>query len=418
MGCFNIDGGERLTGEITVQGSKNGSLPLISAALLINGKTVLHNCPKLSDVTAALNILTYLGCQTSHINGTAYLDCADAKKHDIPELLMREMRSSVVFLGSLLSRFGKAEMSAPGGCEIGLRPIDLHIEAMRTLGAKITESGGRIFFECPDGLKGARISLSFPSVGATENIILAACKAKGETLIVNAAREPEIIELSCFLNRCGAKIKGAGESVISIIGTDRLNPCEHTVEQDRIAAVTFLAAAAVTGGEVMLRGMRQDWLMPVLEPFEESGCKVAADAVGVRLIAPRRLQRIKTVRTMPYPGFPTDSQADFAVMASVAQGTSVIVENIFENRFKYIAQLTKMGACARTEGRVAVIEGVSRLKAARVTSPDLRAGSALVVAGLNADGHTVVEGINYIDRGYEDFEGQLKRMGAKISRGV
>lgn len=418
MGCFIIEGGNRLSGEITVQGSKNGSLPLLSAALLVSGKTVLYNCPVLSDVTAALNILTYLGCEAAHDNGTAVTDCTEVKRYDIPDALMREMRSSVVFLGALLGRMGKAELSAPGGCEIGLRPIDLHIEAMRALGAKITEDGGRIYFLCPDGLKGARISLSFPSVGATENIILAACRAKGETLIVNAAREPEIIELARFLNRCGAKISGAGESIISICGTDRLYPCEHTVEQDRIAAVTYMAAAAVTGGEMFLNGLRQELLMPVLEPFAESGCQISRDSGGIRLTSPKRLKRVKTLRTMPYPGFPTDSQADFAVMASVAEGTSVIVENIFENRFKYIAELTKMGACARAEGRVAVIEGVKRLKAAQVLSPDLRAGSALVVAGLNANGRTVVEGVSHIDRGYEDFEGQLKRMGANIVRGV
>lgn len=418
MDCFVIEGGNRLSGEITVQGSKNGSLPLLSAALLTGCKTVLNNCPELSDVAAALNILTYLGCTVYHKDGAAVIDSADASKFDIPDSMMREMRSSVVFLGALLGRFGKAELSAPGGCEIGLRPIDLHIEAMRALGARTTEEGGRIYFDCPNGLRGARISLSFPSVGATENIILAACMAEGETLIINAAREPEIVELSGFLNRCGAKIEGAGESVISICGTDKLNACEYTVEQDRIAAVTYMAAAAVTGGEVCLKGMKPELLMPVIEPFKESGCRITVDAGGISLVAPQRLRRIKTVRTMPYPGFPTDSQADFAVMASVASGTSLIVENIFENRFKYIAQLTKMGACARTEGRVAVIEGVKQLSAARVVSPDLRAGSALVVAGLNACGRTVVEGVHYIDRGYENFEGQLKRMGAKIIRGV
>ncbi|MBQ3603107.1 MAG: UDP-N-acetylglucosamine 1-carboxyvinyltransferase [Clostridia bacterium] len=418
MSCFIIEGGEKVKGEITVQGSKNGTLPLLSAVLLTQGKNVLYGCPQLSDVTSALKILTYLGCKTEHKNGTAVIDCTDAWRCDIPDFLMREMRSSVVFLGALLARFGKAELSAPGGCEIGLRPIDLHIEAMKALGAEVNESGGRIFFACPQGLHATRITLSFPSVGATENIILASCTAKGETVIVNAAREPEIIELAHFLNRCGAKIKGAGESVIYIEGTDKLYPCEHTVEQDRIAAVTFMAAAAVTGGEIFLNGLHQGLLMPVLEPFKESGCTVKADANGVHLIAPKRLRRIKTVRTMPYPGFPTDSQADFAVMASVAEGTSVIVENIFENRFKYIAELNKMGACARAEGRVAVIEGVKRLESARVEATDLRAGSALVAAALNARGSTVVDGVAYIDRGYESLEVQLKRLGAKIKRGV
>ncbi len=416
MADFIIEGGKRVKGEIKVQGSKNGSLPLVSAALLVKGKTVLKNCPELSDVRAALNILTYLGCDVSFGDNTAVIDCAGADKFDIPDSLMREMRSSVVFLGALMGRFKAAELSAPGGCEIGLRPIDLHLEAMGALGAEKEEAGGRIRFSCPQGLRGGNISLSFPSVGATENILLAACKAKGKTVIVNAAREPEIVELASFLNACGAHISGAGESVITVEGVSQLNAVEHEINTDRIAAATYLAAAAVTGGTVLLQGTKQQLLMPVLDFFNKAGCEIEQCSRGLKLAAPERLSRIPIIRTMPYPGFPTDSQADFAVMAAVSRGTTVIVENIFESRFKYIGELSKMGALARTEGRVAIIEGVECLHGAAVQSPDLRGGSALVVAGLCAHGTTKVGNICHIDRGYENFDEQLQRLGVNISR--
>ena len=416
MACFVINGQKRIEGEMTVQGAKNGVLPLLAASVLVCGKTVISGCPQLTDITAAANILTYLGCEVSACAGVISIDSESASGFAVTDSLMREMRSSIVFLGALLGRFGKAELTAPGGCEIGLRPIDLHLDAMRTLGAVIDETGGRLICSCPDGLKGARVTLSFPSVGATENILLAACTAKGETLIVNAAREPEIKELADFLNRCGADIRGAGESVIRINGVKKLTACEHRVRQDRIAAVTYMAAAAVTGGNIRLNFKNSEMLMPVVEPFEKSGCRVIQDEKGVWLKAPERLAKLGMIRTMPYPGFPTDSQADLAVMASVACGTSTVVENIFENRFKYVGELRKMGAQIRTENRVAVIEGVRKLNGANVVSHDLRGGSALVVAALCAEGTTVVDGINHIDRGYEKIETQLNGLGAEIFR--
>lgn len=416
MACFVINGQKRIEGEMTVQGAKNGVLPLLAASVLVRGKTVLSGCPQLTDITAAANILTYLGCEVSTCAGVISIDSESASGFAVTDSLMREMRSSIVFLGALLGRFGKAELTAPGGCEIGLRPIDLHLDAMRTLGAVIDETGGRLICSCPYGLKGARVTLSFPSVGATENILLAACTAKGETLIVNAAREPEIKELADFLNRCGADISGAGESVIRINGVKKLTACEHRVRQDRIAAVTYMAAAAVTGGNIRLNFKNSEMLMPVVEPFEKSGCRVVQDEKGVWLKAPERLAKLGMIRTMPYPGFPTDSQADLAVMASVACGTSTVVENIFENRFKYVGELRKMGAQIRTENRVAVIEGVRKLNGANVVSHDLRGGSALVVAALCAEGTTVVDGINHIDRGYEKIETQLNGLGAEIFR--
>ncbi len=416
MACFVINGQHKIEGEMTVQGAKNGALPLLAASVLVRGKTVLSGCPQLTDITAAANILTYLGCKVTADGDVMCIDSGCASGFAVSDSLMREMRSSIVFLGALLGRFGKAELTAPGGCEIGLRPIDLHLDAMRTLGAVIDETGGRLICSCPYGLKGARVTLSFPSVGATENILLAACTAKGETLIVNAAREPEIKELADFLNRCGADISGAGESVIRINGVKKLTACEHRVRQDRIAAVTYMAAAAVTGGNIRLNFKNSEMLMPVVEPFEKSGCRVIQDEKGVWLKAPERLAKLGMIRTMPYPGFPTDSQADLAVMASVACGTSTVVENIFENRFKYVGELRKMGAQIRTENRVAVIEGVRKLNGANVVSHDLRGGSALVVAALCAEGTTVVDGINHIDRGYEKIETQLNGLGAEIFR--
>ncbi len=416
MGCFVINGQNKIEGEMTVQGAKNGALPLLAASVLVRGETVLSGCPRLTDIDAAANILTYLGCKVVTDGDVMCVDSGCASGFSVSDCLMHEMRSSIVFLGALLGRFGKAELTAPGGCEIGLRPIDLHLDAMRALGAVIDETGGRLVCSCPDGLKGARISLSFPSVGATENILLAACAAKGETLIVNAAREPEIAELADFLNRCGADIRGAGESVIRINGVKQLTACEHRIRQDRIAAVTYMAAAAVTGGNLRLRFADSELLMPVVEPFEKSGCRIAQDESGIWLKAPEKLKKFGMIRTMPYPGFPTDSQADLAVMASVAQGTSTIVENIFESRFKYVGELRKMGAQIRTKNRVAVIEGVSRLNGASVVSHDLRGGSALVVAALGAKGTTVVDGIHHIDRGYEKIEKQLRELGAEIYR--
>ena len=416
MSRFIVEGSNRIDGKVRVQGSKNGVLPLLSASVLVSGKSVLTGCPELTDVSAAVNILTYLGCRVEKKDGVICVDSSDADKFTITDELMREMRSSVVFLGALLGRFGVAEMSSPGGCEIGLRPIDLHLEAMRALGAVVDETGGKLVCSCPKGLIGTRISLSFPSVGATENILLAACTAKGETLLINAAREPEIVELAWFLNACGAKISGAGESVIRIEGVEKLCSCEHNVWQDRIVATTYMSAAAVTGGRLELEMNKPSLLLPVIALFEKTGCVIDIKGSKIYIKGASHLEKFGIIRTMPYPGFPTDSQADFAVMASVAKGTCTIVENIFENRFKYVSQLRKMGAQIRIENRVAVIEGVDRLYGANVVSPDLRGGSALVVTAMCADGITVIDDIYHIDRGYEKLEEQLKILGVKIKR--
>ena len=329
---------------------------------------------------------------------------------------MREMRSSVVFLGAIIGRMKKAVVSSPGGCEIGLRPIDLHLYSMRQLGVNVNEDYGKLVCNVPEKLEGNRITFSFPSVGATENAILASVTAKGTTVIVNAAREPEIIDLCDFLNKCGAKISGAGETVITVEGVEVLRPCEHSVICDRIVTATYLIAGAVTGGDVSLENTNPVHLQAILPLLEEAGCKVSVRCKTIRLKAPLRLNRIDKIITQPYPGFPTDAQAPFTALACVAKGTGVIVENIFESRFKHIPELIRMGASIKTEGRVAVVEGVERLYGAEVVSPDLRGGAALVLAGLTATGTTVVKNIKFIDRGYEELENNLCMLNADIKR--
>ncbi len=418
MQCFVVNGGRRISGNINVQGSKNSVLPILAATLLVNGKSIIHNVPNLSDTRCTLKILEALGCSVVRNGTTVIVDSTTAQGCEIPEQLMREMRSSVVFLGAILGRFGKAVISSPGGCEIGLRPIDLHVYAVKRLGAVVQESFGRLYFQAPDGMVGEKITLSFPSVGATENAILSCVTAKGNTVIVNAAREPEIIDLCSFLNKCGADIKGAGESIITVKGTGKLNSTEHTVISDRIVASTYLAAGAITGGSVELLNVNPAHLNAVLPVFEEMGCDIRIRCNTVRLKAFGRLNRVDKIITQPYPGFPTDSQALFTVLASVADGTSVIVENIFESRFKHVPELVRMGAKIRTEGRVAVIDGVKRLFGADVLSGDLRGGAALVLAGLCAEGVTSVSNIEYIDRGYADLENDLCSLNADIYRKV
>lgn len=416
MGCFTVEGGHRLSGALTVQGSKNGALPLLAASVLVNGTTCLHNCPDLTDIRTALLILNGFGCRTVFENNCAVIDSTFADRFSIADETMREMRSSIVFLGALLGRFGQAEVSAPGGCEIGLRPIDLHIESLKAMGCVFEEQGSRLHCSCPNGLTGATVALSFPSVGATENLLLAASVAKGKTRVINAAREPEIIELANYLNRCGARISGAGEGILEIEGVPSLTGGEAAVAGDRIAAVTYMTCCAVTGGRLTVKGLDFNSLMPLIAPFEKSGCRLERRGAEIDFTAPERLKGFGMVRTMPYPGFPTDSQAAFTAMMAASDGTSMVVETIFESRFKYIAQLNKMGADIRVEGRIAVIRGVERLHSAALISPDLRGGSALVTAALGAQGVSRIEAVRYIDRGYENFEGVLSSLGAVIER--
>lgn len=411
-----INGGKKLDGRVALQGSKNSALPILSACVTVDGISVIHNCPDLTDVTAALKILEHIGCKINREGHTVIVDATGANRFDIPEKLMREMRSSIVFLGALLARFGAACVSSPGGCEIGLRPIDLHLSALRSMNTFINETGGVL--ECgTDNLCGANINLAFPSVGATENIMLASMGAKGETVISNAAREPEIIDLAEFLRSCGAEICGAGQSVIRIKSGKKLSSAEHTIIPDRIVASTFMACVASAGGKAAIDGVCREHLTPVIPVFESAGCDVSVKKGELLIKAPERLSRVKSLGTMPYPGFPTDSQAIIMAMLAKAKGTSVISEKIFENRFRHVPELVKMGADIRVEdGRVAVIEGVKKLYAANVSSSDLRGGCALAVAALGAEGKTVVDEIHHIDRGCEALEVSLSALGAEIKR--
>lgn len=410
-----ISGGIRLEGKTRLQGSKNSSLPILAACAAVNGISVIHNCPRITDVDIAVAILERLGCRVSREGGTVTVDSGDINCSAIPEELMSEMRSSIIFLGALLARFGRGSATLPGGCEIGLRPIDMHIAAFRSMGVVIEESGGSMECTAPNGLAPCRISLSFPSVGATENIMLASLAAKGETVITNAAREPEIKDLADFLNECGAKIIGAGQSVIRIYGGRRLTGAEHRVIPDRIVASTYMAYAAVTGGRTVVTEVEREHLAPVIPVFECCGCKIDFANGEMSVTAPKRAERIKYLRTMPYPGFPTDSQALVTAVAATARGTSIISERVFENRFRHVPELIKMGADIRVEDScVAVVEGVPSLHGAKVTASDLRGGSALIAAALGARGESVIDGVRHVLRGCEDVCGNLSRLGADI----
>lgn len=415
MSIIRIDGGRRLYGSVSVHGAKNSVLPIMAASLLACGETVLHNCPNLSDVDAAIRILVHLGCTVNREGEKVYVDSKTLTRCDIPHNLMREMRSSVIFLGAILARLGEAVLSLPGGCELGPRPIDLHLSALRAMGAEIDEEGGNIICKAKN-LKGCRINLSFPSVGATENTMLAAAKCAGTTIITNAACEPEIWDLQSYLRRLGVKVHGAGTSVLTVEGCGQKGNTEHWVIPDRIVAATYLACAASTSGVVELTGVCPHHIVTVTETLEEMGCDIRTGSDTILINAEKPRRAVKPIITKPYPGFPTDAQPPIMAASLTAEGTTVFVENIFENRYRHVAELQRLGANIKTEGRVAIVSGVKKLYGAPITSTDLRGGASLVVAALGAEGTTEISGVAHIDRGYDDIVSILESLGAQILR--
>ena len=412
---FVINGGRKIRGSIAVQGSKNSALPLLAATLLVCGEVVIENCPELSDVDCALEILTYLGCAVNRCGSRVVVDCTGMHAHDIPERLMKRMRSSVVFLGAILARTGRAEMTMPGGCMLGPRPIDYHIDALRALGADIVNDGDRLICRACR-LCGCDIFLPFPSVGTTENAMLAASASRGSTRIMNAAREPEILDLAGFMNAIGIPVRGAGTSVIEVEGGVRAHGTQYTVMTDRIATGTYLCAAAVCGGTVEITNARPDHLEALTSALRHAGCDITERPGYLKLAAPSRIAPVGIIETRPYPGYATDMQPPLMALMCTAAGTSVFIENIFESRYNHIEELRRMGADIQSEGRFAAIHGVSKLTGCKVTALDLRAGAALVTAALGAYGETSISHIDHLERGYERMDETLCSLGADIIR--
>lgn len=417
MEAFVIEGGQVLQGEIEVHGAKNAALPILAATILVRGEMELVDVPDLLDVRVMIDILKALGVQVRREAHRLYVNTETLDTNIVPEHLMSQMRSSIFLLGPLVSRTGEAVLSYPGGCSIGQRPIDMHISSLRKMGVTIHEYGGTLVAEA-HRLRGAHIVLDFPSVGTTENILMAAVFAEGRTIITNAAREPEIQDLARFLTSLGARIQGAGTHRIVIEGVARPAHVRltHRVIPDRIEAGTFLAAGAMTGGDIFIRGVVLEHMEAVIEAFQQSGTYVSPDQAGLRVIGKRPILALHKVMTSPHPGFPTDMQAQLMAHLTLAQGTSIIVETVFDGRFRHVPELVKMGADIVVDYHTAVIRGVQHLEGARVKATDLRAGAALVLAGLVAHGTTMVLHPHHIDRGYEKLEVSLASLGARISR--
>lgn len=410
---YQITGGRPLAGRLTVQGAKNSVLPILAATVLAEGESVIHNCPRLSDVSATLDILRLLGCRVAQEGNTVRVDASTLRENCVPDRLMGELRSSVTFLGALLSRCGGAELAYPGGCQLGPRPIDLHLMALRLLGAQVLEEGGRLICRSRGEMRGQELCLSIPSVGATENAMLAAVGCQGVTTIVGAAREPEIEDLQAFLRAMGADVEGAGSPVIRIAGGKPLHPAEHTVIGDRMAAATYLCAVGAAGGCVALCGVEPSHLTAVLSVLEEAGADIHTGDGAISMACAAPLCGVRPVRTAPHPGFPTDAQAPLMAALSCGTGTTMFVENMFLSRYGHVGELARMGADIQIDGRVAVVTG-RRLHGAAVRGSDLRGTAALVVAALAARGESRVSGVPYILRGYENLDGDLRALGAQI----
>ena len=410
-----IQGGRRLSGTVKISGAKNAVLPVIAASLLASTPSVIEEIPDLDDVTTITEVLQYLGLNTRREPGRLFIDSTGIKSCEASYELVRKMRASFLVMGPLLSRFQEARISQPGGCAIGTRPIDLHLKGFEALGAEIIQGHGFIEARAPKGLQGAKVYLDFPSVGATENIMMAASLANGRTIIENAAQEPEIVDLANYLNAMGANVRGAGTNAIRIEGVKNLTGTTYAVIPDRIEAGTYMVAAAISGGDVLLKNVLYEHLKPLVAKLKEAGVAIEQDVDQMRVTASGGLRAVD-IKTLPYPGFPTDMQAQFMALMSVADGSSVVSETVFENRFMHVDELKRMGANIRVDGRIAMLDGVKRLTGCPVTATDLRAGAALVLAGLAAEGQTEIGSVYHIDRGYDRIVDKLQGLGADISR--
>jgi UDP-N-acetylglucosamine 1-carboxyvinyltransferase len=409
-----VTGGTPLSGSVRIAGAKNSALKLMAAALLAEGRSVIHNVPRIQDCVTMVEVLEHLGAATAWNDGTLVIDATDVRPGETPYELVSRMRASILVLGPLLARFGHARVAMPGGCNIGSRKIDLHVRGLEKMGARFVSEHG--YFEATaNGLRGAVITLDFPSVGATENALMAAVAARGTTVIENAAREPELADLASFLTAMGARIEGVGTPTIEIEGAESFEAVEHTVIPDRVEAGTFAIATCATGGSVVLEGARGDHMDLVFAKLADAGADVLVTEDGVAVSLRSRPKAVDLV-TLPYPGFPTDLQPQIMALLAAADGTSIVTENVFESRFMFVDELNRMGADIRTEGHHAVIRGVERLSAAPVRALDIRAGAAMVIAGLAADGVTEIEDMYHVDRGYQDFEAKLSRLGAAVRR--
>jgi UDP-N-acetylglucosamine 1-carboxyvinyltransferase len=409
-----ITGGHRLHGTVPISGAKNSALKLMAAALLADGRTVISGAPRIADCLTMAEVLEYLGAEVVWEGSDMVVDTSDARGVEAPYELVRAMRASIVVLGPLLVRRGRARIAMPGGCNIGSRKIDLHLKGLERMGARFSYEHGYLLAEAPE-LRGAVVSLDFPSVGATENVLMAAVGASGTTVIENAAREPEIQDLAGMLTEMGGKIDGAGTTTIEIIGTQDLRPVTHRVVPDRVEAGTFALAACSTRGDVLLAGARPDHLDLFLAKLSDAGATLSVEDGGVRVAMVGRPRAVDFV-TLPYPGFPTDLQPQMLAMLAIADGTSIATENVFESRFMFVDELQRMGADVRTEGHHAVVRGVDRLSAAPVRALDIRAGAATVIAALTADGTTEISHVYHLDRGYEALGAKLTALGAEVRR--
>lgn len=415
MECFRIEGGQRLCGQLGVHAAKNAVLPIMAAAILTGETVMLEGCPDITDVKHMGEILQILGCRVTFAGQRVTLETDGLHNWEMPDRLSKQIRSSIFLLGPILSRFKKATVTYPGGCEIGLRPIDLHLQGLRALGAQICEEGGMIFCDGRQ-MRAGDVHFDYPSVGATENVMMAAAMLKGHSTIHNAAREPEIEDLQKFMNACGARVTGAGSHTVVVEGVQKLKGITYRPMADRIVAGTLLAGAAVTGGEIILDDAPCKEMVAITSKLKEMGCRVFDEEDRVALKAPERLRAFSQLQTQPHPGFPTDMQVQMLALASVAKGTSVVVENVFENRFTHAGDLNRMGANILVNGRTAIVQGVESLKGRRVTARDLRGGAALVLAGLRAEGVTWMDHASLVDRGYDHLEHMLSALGGRVNR--